>query len=119
MLFIIPLNNFRYVKSRSDKQLLKGLACNEISTCDPEVYNNDQPIVPCGLIAWSLFNDTYTFSRGTTKLNVDRKNIAWESDREHKFGKSVYPFNFQSGTLIGGGKLDPNIPVSTPISFHL
>ncbi|XP_028117852.1 cell division control protein 50-like [Camellia sinensis] len=70
------------------------------------------PIVPCGLIAWSLFNDTYSFSRGTEELKVNRKNIAWKSDRYHKFGKQVYPFNFQNGTLIGGGNLDPNIPVS-------
>ncbi|KAI8031028.1 putative ALA-interacting subunit 2 [Camellia lanceoleosa] len=51
------------------------------------------------------------FSRGTEELKVNRKNIAWKSDRYHKFGKHVYPFNFQNGTLIGGGNLDPNIPV--------
>ncbi|KAI8031032.1 putative ALA-interacting subunit 2, partial [Camellia lanceoleosa] len=50
------------------------------------------------------------FSRGTEELKVNRKNIAWKSDRYHKFGKHVYPFNFQNGTLIGGGNLDPNIP---------
>ncbi|THG02355.1 hypothetical protein TEA_012350 [Camellia sinensis var. sinensis] len=52
------------------------------------------------------------FSRGTEELKVNRKNIAWKSDRDHKFGKQVYPFNFQNGTLIGGGNLDPNIPLS-------
>nr|CAD1841527.1 unnamed protein product [Ananas comosus var. bracteatus] len=30
----------------------------------------------------------------------------------HKFGKNVYPFNFQNGTLIGGGKLNPKVPLS-------
>jgi hypothetical protein len=49
-------------------------------------------------------------------IMVDRKNISWRSDREHKFGKDVYPFNFQNGSLIGGGKLDPNVPVSTLVS---
>ncbi|KAJ6728378.1 CELL CYCLE CONTROL PROTEIN 50 [Salix koriyanagi] len=42
----------------------------------------------------------------------EKKNIAWKSDRDSKFGKQVYPHNFQNGTLIGGGKLDPNIPLS-------
>ncbi|KAG8634701.1 putative ALA-interacting subunit 2 isoform X3 [Manihot esculenta] len=105
-------NHRRYVKSRSDQQLLHGLKYNDTSSCKPEESNNGLPIVPCGLIAWSLFNDTYTFTRGTGKLRVNRKNIAWESDRNHKFGKHVYPFNFQNGSLIGGGKLDPNTPLA-------
>ncbi|CAB4276489.1 unnamed protein product [Prunus armeniaca] len=105
-------NHRRYVKSRSDQQLLHGLGYNDTSSCKPEESKNGLPTVPCGLIAWSLFNDTYTFIRGRTELKVNRKNIAWKSDRDHKFGKHVYPFNFQNGTLIGGGKLDPRIPLS-------
>ncbi|KAJ4977417.1 hypothetical protein NE237_002523 [Protea cynaroides] len=105
-------NHRRYVKSRSDKQLLHGLKYNHTSSCQPMDLNNGLPIVPCGLIAWSLFNDTYTFHRRKVELNVDRKNIAWRSDRDHKFGKNVYPFNFQNGSLIGGGKLDASVPLS-------
>lgn len=101
----------RYVKSRSDKQLLHGLKYNDTSSCNPEGENNGLPIVPCGLIAWSLFNDTYSFFRGEYAIKVNRKNIAWRSDREHKFAKDVYPINFQSGFLIGGATLNPNIPV--------
>lgn len=104
-------NHRRYVKSRSDKQLLHGLKYSSTSSCKPEEYNNGLPVVPCGLIAWSLFNDTYSFSRGTAALKVNRKNISWKSDRDHKFGKQVYPFNFQNGSLIGGGSLDPNVPL--------
>ncbi|GMH01469.1 hypothetical protein Nepgr_003308 [Nepenthes gracilis] len=105
-------NHRRYVKSRSDKQLLYGLRHSDTSTCKPEELSNGIPIVPCGLIAWSLFNDTYTFRRGTVELKVNRNNIAWKSDREHKFGKEVYPYNFQNGSLIGGGNLDLHIPLS-------
>lgn len=103
---------FRYVKSRSDKQLLHGLKYRDTSLCKPQETSNGLPIVPCGLIAWSLFNDTYSFVRGTTAMNISRKNIAWKSDQDHKYGKHVYPFNFQNGSFIGGGKLDPNTPVS-------
>ncbi|CAN1227119.1 Putative ALA-interacting subunit 2 [Linum grandiflorum] len=105
-------NHRRYVKSRSDKQLLHGLRTNDTSACSPEKSAGGRTIVPCGLIAWSLFNDTYTFSREESKLRVNRKNIAWSSDRDHKFGKDVYPSNFQNGTIIGGGTLDPKIPLS-------
>lgn len=105
-------NHRRYVKSRSDKQLLHGLNYRDTSSCKPEESNNGLPIVPCGLIAWSLFNDTFNFVHATKQLEVSRKNIAWKSDRDHKFGKNVYPFNFQNGTLIGGGSLNPSIPLS-------
>ncbi|KAL5977439.1 putative ALA-interacting subunit 2 [Asimina triloba] len=105
-------NHRRYVKSKSDRQLLYGLKYNDTSSCKPKESSNDLPIVPCGLIAWSLFNDTYTFSRERAELEINRKNIAWKSDREHKYGKEAYPFNFQNDTLIGGGKLDPNVPLS-------
>ncbi|WOL07892.1 ALA-interacting subunit [Canna indica] len=105
-------NHRRYIKSRCDKQLLHGLKYKKTSLCVPEEYNNGLPIVPCGLVAWSLFNDSYSFIRETVNMKVNRKNIAWMSDREHKFGRNVYPFNFQNGSLIGGGKLDPNVPLS-------
>ncbi|CAL0320173.1 unnamed protein product [Lupinus luteus] len=105
-------NHRRYVKSRSDQQLLHGLRYNDTSSCKPLESSDDLPVVPCGLIAWSMFNDTYKFSRGPSELKVNKKNIAWKSDRNHKFGKDVYPFNFQNGTLTGGAKLDPTIPLS-------
>lgn len=105
-------NHRRYVKSRNEQQLLHGLGYNSTSSCRPVELNKGLPIVPCGLVAWSLFNDSYSFSRGAESLKVNRKNIAWQSDRDHKFGKKVYPFNFQNGTLIGGGKLDSRIPLS-------
>lgn len=108
---------FRYVKSRSDRQLLDGLKYKDTSSCKPEETNNGLPIIPCGLIAWSLFNDTFTFYRERDELKVNRKNIAWKSDREHKFGKDVHPFNFQNGTLIGGAKLDPSVAVSMMRSY--
>ena len=109
-------NVSRYVKSRSDKQLQSRASENDTSNCDPEdVTANNSAIVPCGLIAWSLFNDTYGFSVNNTKLGVSKKNIAWKSDQEHKFGSDVYPKNFQRGGLIGGPKLNSTIPVNIPL----
>ncbi|KAK1324382.1 ALA-interacting subunit 3 [Acorus calamus] len=105
-------NHRRYVKSRNDAQLRDSKKQNETSGCDPEGRSNGSPIVPCGLIAWSLFNDTYSFSRNNKPLNVNKKGISWKSDRDHKFGDDVYPKNFQNGTLVGGKKLDPNKPLS-------
>lgn len=105
-------NHRRYVKSRNDKQLQYGLHYIQTSSCMPEEYSNGYPIVPCGLVAWSMFNDTYSFVRHGAPLFINRKNISWKSDRDHKFGEKIFPFNFQNGTLIGGKTLDPTIPLS-------
>ncbi|KAK7336275.1 hypothetical protein VNO77_16811 [Canavalia gladiata] len=109
-------NHRRYVKSRDDKQLRSRAAENDVSTCSPEDYTptdkGHQPIVPCGLIAWSLFNDTYTLSNNNKDLVINKRNIAWKSDQTAKFGSDVYPKNFQAGGLIGGARLNESIPLS-------
>lgn len=105
-------NHRRYVKSRSDKQLRSKTYEHVTDSCKPEDEANGSAIVPCGLIAWSLFNDTYKFSLDSKVLEVNKKNIAWKSDRDQKFGSAVYPKNFQSGELIGGAKLNASIPLS-------
>lgn len=112
---------FRYVKSRSDKQLRSRKGERDTESCSPEAKtSNGSVIVPCGLIAWSLFNDTYRFSINSKVLEVNKKDIAWKSDKYHKFGGDVYPKNFQTGPLIGGGQLNSSIPVSALVqSPHL
>uniref|UniRef100_A0ACD5XYK8 Uncharacterized protein n=2 Tax=Avena sativa TaxID=4498 RepID=A0ACD5XYK8_AVESA len=113
-------NHRRYATSRSDAQLRdpkQAAASTEL--CKPEAYvANGSPIVPCGLVAWSIFNDTYSFARRrrrsghTEALTVIKSGISWRSDREHLFGKNVFPKNFQNGSLVGGGQLDPTKPLS-------
>ena len=100
-------NHRRYVKSRSNKQLLgNNLSADELKDdCSPIVYNQDigrfksiggqdlvmdQPAFPCGLVAKSLFNDTFSLYEGTDKdpnnrIDIDPEGIAWESDKENKF----------------------------------
>ena len=103
---------FRYVKSRNDGQLRDKSKASKTDNCDPEAKTVDgKPIVPCGLIAWSLFNDTYNLIRNNETLSVDKKGISWKSDRDHKFGSDVLPMNFQKGPLQGGKILDSKIPV--------
>lgn len=105
-------NVCRYVKSKSEDQLRQKSAEEDTDDCKPEARTPDgQPIVPCGLIAWSLFNDTYKIKVKGKHLKISKKNIAWQSDQTKKFGSDVYPKNFQAGGLIGGAKLNESIPV--------
>lgn len=44
------------------------------------------PAIPCGLIAKSLFNDTYSIKDSNSKtVDINEKDIAWETDKEYKF----------------------------------
>jgi len=104
------------VKSRSDKQLKSLSKETDTSSCKPEdTTAGGAAIVPCGLIAWSMFNDTYNFSRLNQELTVNKKGIAWKSDKQKRFGKDVFPKNFQGGGLQGGKILNEKIPVSPRI----
>ncbi|PIA63991.1 hypothetical protein AQUCO_00201352v1 [Aquilegia coerulea] len=103
-------NHRRYVKSRSDKQLRSRAFEGHTDKCEPEDKTDKGTIVPCGLIAWSMFNDTYGFTVNDKRVEVNKRNIAWKSDKHSKFGSNVYPKNFQSGGLIGGAKLNESIP---------
>ncbi|AES80879.2 LEM3 (ligand-effect modulator 3) family protein [Medicago truncatula] len=107
-------NHRHYVKSRDHKQLRSKADENDVGKCFPEDYtaNGYLPVVPCGLAAWSLFNDTYRFSNNNKDLVINKKNIAWKSDQKAKFGSDVYPKNFQTGSLIGGARLNESIPLS-------
>ncbi|KAL8984017.1 MAG: hypothetical protein Q9205_001895 [Flavoplaca limonia] len=101
-------NHRRYVKSQDTNQL-KGDAVSketiESSNCDPLRINNDEgtadqgrPFYPCGLIANSLFNDSFS---NPVLLNVNGRNamnqtynmtnrgIAWDSDKA-LYGKTKY-----------------------------
>jgi hypothetical protein len=108
------------VKSRSDKQLRYKSAANSIKDCDPENYTaGGAPIVPCGLVAWSLFNDTYTVMINGETVKVNKTDIAWKSDKNKKFGNDIYPSNFQKGKLIGGAKLNESIPVRLSVLWQI
>ncbi|SGZ56075.1 CIC11C00000000975 [Sungouiella intermedia] len=106
--FFYRLENFhqnhrRYAKSLSEEQI-KGDAAS-VSTikdtvglnCEPlSVNSQGKRIYPCGLIANSLFNDTY----GTTLLAVNgssssytmtKKGIAW-SGNKNRYKKTKYNY---------------------------
>lgn len=95
--FYYKLSNFyqnhrRYVKSRDDVQL-SGEIVSDLSACEPLSEWGDKNLYPCGLIANSLFNDTFnaTVYNGATKVrdlegeNWNGHGIAWSSDVQDKF----------------------------------
>lgn len=100
VLFYYQLTNFyqnhrRYVNSFYDKQLLgNDVSVDSVksSSCSPLASDTDTglPYYPCGLIANSMFNDTFLdltlLTTGDSRPNEtyvmqDATNIAWESDK--------------------------------------
>eukprot|EP00760_Papus_ankaliazontas_P019045 PhM_4_TR17849/c0_g1_i1/m.64977 len=100
-------NHRRYAKSRSDSQIAGNeVGSSDISDCDPfqstEIGGKEYKYSPCGLIAWSMFNDsavlldannavicnTSAFTvdgTPTSATKCEKKGIAWDSDRDKKF----------------------------------
>ncbi|EGW33316.1 uncharacterized protein SPAPADRAFT_60655 [Spathaspora passalidarum NRRL Y-27907] len=104
--FFYRLHNFyanhrRFVKSFSEDQLNgKAASLNDIKNtvgqnCQPlSTDSQGRKIYPCGLIANSLFNDTYssTFQgvNGTSHdYSLTNKGIAWATDKD-RFKKTKY-----------------------------
>ncbi|XP_018413539.1 PREDICTED: cell cycle control protein 50B isoform X2 [Nanorana parkeri] len=86
-------NHYRYMISRDDKQLsgfLNNLK-NPVNECAPyRVDSKQTPIAPCGAIANSMFNDSFTlhyYNRSGTyeEVPLTGKGIAWWTDYNIKF----------------------------------
>lgn len=102
--FYYGLSNYfqnyrKYGASRDDDQLFGDLDSfvNPAMECAPYQYDsNDKPIVPCGSLANSMFNDSFTLYQivnGQKKqVPFDGKGIAWWTDYNVKFrNPSVTP----------------------------
>lgn len=108
VLFYYKLTNFfqnhrRYVKSVLEAQLNgKALTADEVlshGTCTPlQVAPDGKPYYPCGLVANSLFNDTFLqpvllnavgTNNANETYNMTTQGIAWSSDRQ-RFQKTSY-----------------------------
>jgi len=87
-------NHRRYTRSRNDNQLAGVVVQNitALTDCEPRASVNgssdpDDFYLPCGLIAWSQFNDSFVLRSNTDNTTVPlRKNgIAWSSDLTTRF----------------------------------
>ncbi|XP_022596141.1 cell cycle control protein 50C-like [Seriola dumerili] len=96
--FYYGLKNFhqnlrRYMDSRDDGQMVgrKKNLKNPSSYCEP--FTRDQnglPIAPCGAVANSIFNDSFTLTYHESNQNkfrvpLLRRGITWYTDKNVKF----------------------------------
>jgi hypothetical protein len=73
------------------------------------VLDKDAAAWPCGLVAKSFFNDTYTVTnKNGTQIKIDETGIAWDSDKTYKFklntegsdGKNKYWVDVTNGKIL-------------------
>jgi hypothetical protein len=100
------LNNFYqnhrvYVKSRSDAQLAGYLVdgsdlntqCTNYISANKSISdeNTNNTISPCGLTAWSVFNDSFALlhENGTEVAGVSEDGIAWSNDVNIKYHNAL------------------------------
>lgn len=94
--------NFRrYVRSYDPTRMHDGSSSGSpVAACNPFSFlgdNGSLPINPCGQIAQSFFNDTFTFAvAGSGQLEVDSSSIAWSSDADNLYG-AVPAENYNPG----------------------
>lgn len=117
-------NHRRYVKSRDDYQLL-GNPLSTSSDCFPFDTALDEkgvrkPIAPCGAIANSKFNDSFTLTYEgpssrppaykTHPVTLQRTGIAWSSDKRIRFQNPPVTTNLEAafaGTIKPPNWRDP------------
>ncbi|XP_053296662.1 transmembrane protein 30C [Pleuronectes platessa] len=94
--FYYGLKNFhqnlrRYMDSRDDGQMVgrKTNLKNPSSYCMPFDYQNGLPIAPCGAVANSMFNDSFTLYYNKlgspVKVPLLRRGISWYTDKNVKY----------------------------------
>jgi len=91
-------NHRRYVKSYDPSQLrgdYKSASSLNKGDCKPLAEINGQAIYPCGLIANSIFNDTFTLptligDSSNTTYNFTDKGIAWPGEAKKYTNKPGY-----------------------------
>nr|XP_035130778.2 cell cycle control protein 50C isoform X3 [Callithrix jacchus] len=83
-------NLYRYIQSRSNRQLM-GKDVKAVEDCSPfKTSNSNTPIVPCGAIANSMFNDTIILSYNINssaqiKVPMLKSGLTWWTDKYIKF----------------------------------
>ncbi|CAI4057506.1 hypothetical protein N7582_000877 [Saccharomyces uvarum] len=88
-------NHRRYVQSFDTKQILgEAIKLDDLDTnCSPLRSIDKKIVYPCGLIANSMFNDTFSQKlsgvNNTEDYSLTNKDISWSIDR-HRFKATKY-----------------------------
>ena len=96
-------NHRAYVRDMDYFQL-KGEASQGLCTTHTTTASGAD-IVPCGVRAWSFFNDSFAIEVNGQSVTLDDTGIAWKNDLKYRLG-SYAPENMNTDqTTRGGGRI--------------
>ncbi|KAL0205233.1 hypothetical protein P9112_000540 [Eukaryota sp. TZLM1-RC] len=112
------LNNFhqnhrRYISSFSRNQLYGNSPSERAleSDCQPLYSLNDTPLLPCGLVPNTMFNDSFSLHIEGVPLAIDNDNIIWESEKKRYETNPEFSMDVESPHFISWMKISPFSPV--------
>jgi hypothetical protein len=117
-------NHRSYVSSRSDEQLSGhyGLfggdeSSASFATCEPLIANSEgRTYFPCGLIAWSTFNDSFSLAAPDgSVVPWTADGVAWPSDLRSKFVNP--PFDVDGTRILKDGRIIPDFQSETFVNW--
>eukprot|EP00916_Digyalum_oweni_P022277 GHVL01036931.1.p1 GENE.GHVL01036931.1~~GHVL01036931.1.p1 ORF type:complete len:272 (+),score=61.49 GHVL01036931.1:99-914(+) len=130
-------NNRQYYESVSYEQLQGSY--DYPYKCYPYIYNNNKLLYPCGLVARSVFNDTYKLYKNNEEIYMNISNIIISHDKNryiHQSNNTVYDWLnkviFPQGVnsphfvawmrpspIAGAARLWANVQNKTPLQLPL
>jgi hypothetical protein len=93
-------NHRAFVRDLDYFQLM-GKPAQGLCTTHEKTSTGDT-IDPCGVQAWSFFNDSYAVAVNGAAVTIDSTNIAWKSDLKYKLGDYA-PMNMNTDQATRGG----------------
>ncbi|CAI2350517.1 unnamed protein product [Caenorhabditis sp. 36 PRJEB53466] len=115
-------NNRLYFNSRNDQQLRGKI--DKIDGCEPLKYvlqnGSKVPIAPCGVVANSMFNDTFQlfyisnrFTNGTTRVPWVTRGVLGATEMKRKFANPIRAVNQTLCDVFAGTVQPPSwrIPI--------
>ncbi|XP_047999260.1 CDC50 family protein chat-1-like isoform X2 [Leguminivora glycinivorella] len=104
-----------YASSKDDQQLIGKPGERPADSCGNFSYSNEKPIYPCGEIADSIFNDTFTLKKIVSKdqkvtLEVEYTNLVTDDKLKYKNPPEEVLKNFTRPINWGGDPDTGDLP---------
>ncbi|XP_063628782.1 cell cycle control protein 50A-like isoform X1 [Cydia splendana] len=114
--------NTTYASSKDDQQLMGKPGDRPAESCGNYSYSNNTPIFPCGEIADSIFNDTFTLKKVVSKeqkvtLEVEYTNLVTGDTLKYKNPPEEVLKNFTRPINWGGDPETRDLPWETGTSL--
>jgi hypothetical protein len=101
-------NHRAFVRDLDYFELMGSSSSGSLCTTHTSTESGGE-IKPCGVQAWSYFNDSYAVALDGAAVDIDETNISWKSDRKYRFGSYAAENLNDDAATRGGSPVSGNI----------